>query len=254
MNYRDTSEYEDKFLLLANEYKENKDNLEFTISTQGVQVYNLGNELLNNVYDPSESINYILQLDIDFIDYMNEVAIYKRYLTKESIYENDEIGAKGLLVFSYNNPYKLDYKKRLYYGKLTDNIFVDEYIYGSNDLYNEEILKNHIDKLFEEAIEKCKESVNNNQGALCEISCYIDKEDESNQYYITFQSTMAICSKEYFENEAFKDYAEVQYASVMLMEGGIASVYDLESNENFKVDSEWKAYYMNMDGEILDDN
>jgi phosphate transport system substrate-binding protein len=251
MDYRDTSEYEDKFLMLANEYKENKDNLEFTISTQGVQVYNLGNDLLTNVYDSSQSIDYILQLDIDFIDHMDEVAIYKRYLTKESIFENDDIGAKGLLVFSYNNPYKLDYKKRLFYGNLTDNIFVDEYVYGLSDLYNEEIFKGYIDEFSKETKAKYKESVQSNQGALIEISYYIDEDTEDKYYTIIFQSDIALCSKDYFENQAFKVYAETQYKSLLLMEGGIPTVYDLGEDENFDIDWTWTSYYISFDGELL---
>jgi len=139
MNNRDTSEYEDKFLILARKYNEQKGTIKLSISPEGVEIFDIADDILKGK-------NYETSLKIRFEDYLEEVAIYKKYLTEESIFENPDIGDKGIIVCTDNWMYRdKDYMVRTLIGKIRDNIFVEEVIEGTG--ISNKVVKEFTDKL-----------------------------------------------------------------------------------------------------------
>ena len=105
---------------------------------------------------------------ISFYTYNDQVTIYDKYLTSESIYADDTVGKKGLFPFVWY------YKNENKFGFLTDNFYYDiaetdirTFTYDDNNIYDGSIEYNIYDNLkkaddgcvkwcFNE-IEKCKE-------------------------------------------------------------------------------------------------
>lgn len=241
MDYRDTSEYEDKFLMLVNKYKEQKGNIKFCIYPNGVEIYDFVKDFTS---EGSRSMS------INFIDHLEEIAIYKRYLTKESIFKDDSIGQKGIIVLTDNSIYnQVDYMKLLFYGKLTDNIFMEESVSDTNNITNEKVIKSYIDKLSKENKENIKKTIKNNQGAIYQVQYSVSKYDEG-YYNIYAYSAKAVCSKEYFTNNIFRDYAKMK--SMETGDGEMRLFNGYYSNtEDLKVENNDKQYFISLNGEFL---
>lgn len=242
MEYRDTSEYEDKFLMLANKYKKEKDNIKYNISPQGVYIYELASQFTDNNYYSSS------YLYIRVIDYIEEIAIYKRYLTERSIFKDDKLGQKGILVLSDNNLYALDYLQRLSYGKLTDNIFIEEVVECFNNEYDQKAVKDYIDKLSKEKKANLQKSIKSTQGVIFQVK-YIINTNEEGYYNIYVVSATATCTKEYFNNNIFKDYAKMQYSPMSDAEMKMFSSFN--STDDLKIEDFSKQYFISFDGEFL---
>lgn len=128
MNNRDTSDYEDKGLEIANWYKENKGNINYTITPMSVIVYDVETkENKYNVTIPLYENNYC-------------VAIYKRFKSNNSIYEKD-VNCSGFVPYSmpmsYYSGCKVD--KDIEHGKVLKNLYLDMSIASYTSINNEKI-------------------------------------------------------------------------------------------------------------------
>lgn len=128
MNNRDTSDYEDKGLEIANWYKENKGNINYTITPMSVTVYDVETkENKYNVTIPLYENNYC-------------VAIYKRFKSNNSIYEKD-VNCSGFVPYSmpmsYYSGCKVD--KDIEHGKVLKNLYLDMSIASYTSINNEKI-------------------------------------------------------------------------------------------------------------------
>lgn len=241
----DTSEYEDKFLMIINNYKKNKDKLEFDFSANYINIYNLIDKNIIN----KENTNQIV-LTINLTKYIDEVAMYKKYLTKESIFEDDSIGNKGTVVFTNDD----DYITRLSYGKVKDNVFLEEVVLeSSSDYYSDEQLKpvrDYIDKLSKETREEVMKEDKN--GMFCQVSYGKYQVYNEDFFQISVTKNKATCSKAYFKNDAFLDYIKMKSrpvadASLRVFEDFLGSQYP-----NLKIyEREYKTYYVSKDGKLL---
>ena len=197
-NNYDTSQYEDIFLKLIRKYNENKDDIKFVIYPSGIEIYGMLDETIlgEKVQDACNRIQ------IDFLDNLGEVAIYKRYLTDEDIYQNNNLGEKDVIILTEgvtvsNGEDLSKWRHRLNYGNLQDNIFIEEVV----DLIEEENTKvamDYIKSISNKEQKKLKQEINNDQGAFFQKYYSINEED--NYYYISIDTSKAICTKEYFDN------------------------------------------------------
>lgn len=125
-------------------------------------------------FTPSDIIFYYEKdksVKIEMMKYAEDIAIYNRYLSKDTIFEKNDIGIKNLYTLStrYSNLY--DYSN---YQK-GDNYFVDIVInYQSieKDEFAKELLQNKI-KDIEEEIEKLKKTVNKDSDKFYILNYYI---------------------------------------------------------------------------------
>ena len=243
----DTSEYEDKFLMLINNYNKSKNNLKFSITPSSINVYGL---LDKRILD-SEYIDKI-SIKINLIEHMNEVAIYKRFLTSESIFENDSLGTKNMVVLT-GNAMEDRIMNRLSYGKITDNIFIEEVLMESfkkDEWY--ENCKKYIEKLAKEQQDLLKSQTPNNIGRFYQREFNVFYDEEKQYYIINSTIYQAICPISYFKSNAFKDFIylnNMPRANVGLF--GFTE-YMKEDFPNLEImDTEYKDYYISRSGEFL---
>lgn len=239
MNNRDTSEYEDKFLILARRYNEQKGTIKFSISPEGVEIFDIADDILNGK-------NYEASLKIRFEDYLEEVAIYKKYLTEESIFENPDIGDKGVIVCTDNWMYRdKDYMVRTLIGKIRDNIFVEEVIEGTG--ISNKVVKEFTDKLSSSTKSNLVSQIKSTQGAILQLDYYTNDWSEQGFVYIGVTTSLATCTREYFANDAFKDY--ISFANRSTGEATMRMITD--STEGLKVDIGSSEYYLDLKGNII---
>ena len=98
MSKVDTSSYEDKFLLLAKNYAKNKVDLKYIITADKITVFGL---IDKNIIDCENPENF--DITIDLTKCIDEVAMYKRFLTDQQIYDNTSFGIKDTIVFIPTN-------------------------------------------------------------------------------------------------------------------------------------------------------
>ena len=142
------------------------------------------------------------RIEINFLDHLEEIAIYKRYLTDEDIYQNTNIGEKNIIVLT-NGIESQTYREKISYGKIQDNIFIEEAAetYGDNNI---DTAIQYIKTLSNKEQEKIKQETPKNQGLFFQRQFII--EEKENYYKITINTSKAECTKDYFNNLAFKDY------------------------------------------------
>lgn len=145
----DLSSVEEETYVILNKIMKNIDNIKFGFSCRNIFL-NLDDE--NIVIDMSET-------------YQN-IAIYKRFLTKDSIFD-DKYGdtTKSGFVFTYiMEDYNGQEKTYLMLKDITNNLRIEAKVSCSNDIYNEkegkEIYNEYIEILSEQ-IEKLKKEANN---------------------------------------------------------------------------------------------
>jgi hypothetical protein len=181
---------------------------------------------------------------------MEDVAIYKRFLTENSIYSNSTIGEKNILVFMDDSLYQnSEYLERMYNGNLTDNIYLEKVIESYNyEYYTSSIISEYVDNLYEQRIQSIKNDVKSNQGAICQLKYYLCTYDEG--YYCIYETyAIAKCSKEYYQNEAFKDYEMMKYTGIS--EGDMIMFSEYQSTDDLKIETETIGYYLNSNGEFI---
>lgn len=243
----DTSEYEDKFLMLINNYKKQKNQLKYVIQPNSIVVYGL---IDKNIID-TEHPEY-LGITINLIDYIDEVAMYKRFLTKKSVFENDNLGMKNTIVFT-RAVGDSEYENRMTYGKLQNNIFIEELLltYGKyEDHVN--VAKDYIKSLSEDQKANLINQTSNSKGTFFQREYYLDYIPAEEYYVIRTTSYQAMCAIDYFRNNAFLDYIKV--CALPRVEAGLNGFTE-HMADNFPnleiLPTKYESYYISTTGEFL---
>lgn len=247
MDNVDTSEYEDEFIKLINNYNKSKDNLKFNIYSSSISIYELINKDILDI-DGVES----LIINIDLVEHINEVAIYKRYLTENSIFEDDSLGLKDTIVLTgYFGDEK--YITRLSYGKLTENIFMEEILFRSDeDNEGIEYAEQYVKKLSEEQKETLKRETDDNKATFFQREYNIFYDTNKEYFIIDVRSYQAMCPIAYFQEEAFKDYIKLKAMPRADVGLNGFNEYMREDFPNLQILNEkFKSYYINASGEFL---
>jgi len=240
MNDVDTSEIEDKILLAVNKYDELKDKILYTISPTSITIYN------------TELNISLVTTKIEMVKYINEIAIYKRYLTEESIFEDDTIGSKGLIVFTEDYFDKAKYATNISYEKISDNIFVEEVLLKW-DIKEDELntVVEFVKELSKNQKEKLKEETKPNEGVIYQTEYSVSKDDKG-YYEISVVSYKAKSSISYFEEQAFRNYIEVKALPRYGAEPNVFWPHLQEDYPEMQIsEQEVKFYYISSTGEFL---
>lgn len=150
----DYGDIEDEVYRIINLYKKGRIT-EFYYTPMQINVYYKENQMIT----------------IDMEDFAEYIAIYNRYLSKQSLYENNEIGIKNIyaLTTRYNDLY--------YYTNYQneDNYFIDisiDYQSTQDDEFAKNIIQDKIIKI-EKEIEKVKKNVLENPNNFYVLNYYI---------------------------------------------------------------------------------
>jgi len=236
MKDADTSELEEKILLAVNKYDKIKDEIIFSFSPTEITIYNIE-----------------LRSKIDMVEYANEIAIYKRYLTEDSIFEKDDLGKKGLIVLT-DKGFEDNYGQQISYGKIADNIFIEEVLWNWSELKGNEvnIVIEYVKNLSKEQKVILKQETREDRGVIFQREYNISKNDEKGYYCIMVSSYKAECSIPYFEEKDFKDYIKVKSlprAAVGLNAFSSYMQEDYPEMQISEIDS--RMYYLSPTGEFL---
>jgi len=238
MEDADTSEIEDQILLAVNKYDQIKDEIIFSFSPTYIYIYN-----------PEFGTT------IDMFKYANEIAIYKRYLTEESIYENDDLGTKGVIVFTEDTNSKLgDDWQQISYGKISDNIFIEEVLWIWEDSIQEQDKKtiiNYINNLSTEKRKILKQETSSDKGVILQGQYSAYKDEKEGYYCININYSKAECTLEHFENEAFKDYIQMKSGERADVALNKFETYMQGEYPEMSISDEYKTYYLSLTGEFL---
>lgn len=255
MNNRDTSEYEDMGLEVANWYMENKGNIGFTISPFIINVYGVKTkDKKYNISIPLYKNNYC-------------IAIYKRFKSQNSIYEKDLYGS-GYIPFSMPMSYFSNCKieNQIEYGKALSNLYIDMCFYTYNPTDNEKV-KNMAKTLAENLIQEEKKKAMNNtskcytlQGEVIirDNTKFIDYYNEEIKGYFLPHYTVTIAYGN-MELDNF-DYLMNDLAKTALLPRASADSYTLKYynevyiNKDYYKSEERKTYYFDKDGNYLGDD
>lgn len=251
MDKVDASDFEDKSIILAKNYKKNKEKIKYELHFDKVYVYGLLDDIIEEKY------NRVIR--IDFKNHLENIAIYKRFLTSTSLYENSNIGLKNIIVCQYPFGYSinsyLDYKE-LNMGFLSDNVYMEDYFsYNSKDIDDNAIKK--ISKYVQDISndEKANLTKDTTSGVIYQRIIYPHKERNNLFYYIDLNEAKTTCTIEYFKNEAFKDYIDMKTqaradGSLLLFSG---DEYEQKEYPNLKTTTSMyeEKFYFNLDGEFI---
>lgn len=255
MNNRDTSDYEDKGLEIANWYKENKGNINYSITPMLVTIYDVETkEDRYNVTIPLYENNYC-------------VAIYKRFKSNNSIYEKD-VNCSGFVPYSmpmsYYSGCKVD--KDIEHGKVLKNLYLDMSIASYTSINNEKIesmSKTLVQNLIQEEKNKAMSNPSKYyvlQGTLqfldwTDFTDYYNSEIDG--YFIPHYRAFISygeCELDNFDN-LNKDLAEAAiFPSASSDPFTLKLYYYIKSN--YKDDNPYgnKMYYFDKDGNYLGDD
>lgn len=95
----------------VNRFKRNKDDLIFNVYYRYINVY----------YPTDNPDDYTSMLTIDMYDYVEYIALYTRFLTEESIFENGDLEPKTY-VFRY--VYEEDFAEEMSFEEISNNVLV----------------------------------------------------------------------------------------------------------------------------------
>ena len=128
-------------------------------------------------YISPDEINIMLDsptVTIKLFDIYDQIAMYKRYLSPVSLYENDNIKYKGLFAFT-DRTYNFNSKDIYYYqfGKVTDNLFVDIAIKDYKDK-SEKVKKEYVSNI-KSILEKVKNMAEKNKDNKFIYVCMDDR-------------------------------------------------------------------------------
>ena len=258
MTNADTSDYENKFIMLINKYHKVKDNLKFCVYPNSIQIYGLIDKTIFN----SNDLEYI-SLSINLINCIDEVAMYKKYLTNESIYVDNSIGEKNIIVFTSR---EMPQENFITYGKLQNNIFMEEMLID----YNYENKSEQLDKTIKDFIkslsdDKKADLINNNtksKGTFFQrkYSLYAHYEYDGYSYNpdyfnLSVYSCQTNCSIDYFKNEAFLDFIKLK----AMPGGGDVDLFTFSDDYYTKnlfphlniLPSKEENYYFDLNGEFI---
>lgn len=247
MNKVDTSQYEDIALKVVNNFKAKENDVQFYITTEGVTIYGITDQNMFLSDDENPSIS------VDFLGHREDVAIYKRFLSNKSIYENDSIGAKDIIVFT-NNIYDDKYLYSLIYGQ-EDNIFIEESLIfyeesAVKDKTTFESIKKYLINVANEDKQRIKSQTNNDTGIFYQKEINLWKTE--NYYCTTLTEYQATCEISYFKDEAFKDYAKMKNGprADVGMNGFVKD--DINEFTNLKIfDTKTSELYFDLEGNFI---
>lgn len=241
MKEYDAKDFEDNVLKVIKIYEKNKDNLQYSISEDSVTIYNI---------IPEDIINteYYRDIEIKFLEKINDIAIYKRYITDKSIFEDDSLAKEAVILTKILND---DYCETINYGNIRPNIFMEEVIIKNGlDEETKNVVKNYIKKISDNKKTSLISEVSNEEGIFYLSEYYVYKDE--NYIFISDTSSKATCSKDYFKEEGVKDL--IRLKSYPRAEVGL-NMFDNSMKEDFpnlKIQSNpEKEYYISETGELI---
>lgn len=158
--------------------------------------------------------------NIKFEEFADMVTIYNKYLTKESLYERDDIGFENILTCSREplNPETCMYKKTCYES---ENFFYDitvkKNIYAQPDI-EENVLKPNLDKCINIANQKVEE--------YRELA----KNNPDKMYILLLNPTMSLGKGNFIGSPNYSDYEYHNLMSIGYFEKVISG--DMTEKEN----------------------
>lgn len=247
MSRVDTSSYEDKVLLLLNNYEKMKGNIKYNFSANQVDVYGLLDDRI--IPNFNEYDNFIT---IDLSRWIDYVAIFKRYLTPDSIYLNNNVGQKNIIV--YTNDYIASNSLQVVsYGKISDNIFLEESLLPIDEVTDaqKQIFEKIIMNFSANKKAELKSKFSNNTGVFYQVEYYVYKIND-NCYEINCLPCQATCEFSYFQNEGFKDFIKMKNKFKSDATMHTFEEDDQEEFPNLKIKNfETEEFYYDKDGNFL---
>lgn len=249
----DISDFEDKSIVLAKKYEKEKGKIKYSLYFDKIIVY----DLLNGITDKEDRT-----ITIDFVDHLEDIAIYKRFLTEDSLFENSDIGLKNIIVCEYPKVYGIQdviNEIPLNIGFISDNVYMEDFFecYISDTNAN---TKNKITKYLQDFSNDTKKRISNNSdnGLIFQRIMYLNQSRDNSYYYVELMEVNATCTIDYFKDLAFKDYIELKLEP--RADAGINIFSDEEfakkryPNLTVNIPREEKCLYFSLDGEYIGDN
>lgn len=255
MNNRDTSDYEDILYNVSNVYNEKNGKLDFTVSPTEVKVYNL----------KIEGMSVVGLAKIDMYKYMEYIAIYKRFLSSNSLYKANDVSLKD--VYTFTSPFVSTMKvsDNYVFGKKSNNLYLD-FTKEKFTQLDEDVLKKVYSsngyKKIDEVIEKIKNEAANDtkNGYIHQGYIMVFKSEANSSKIANINLKIDDCVAKMPIND-FKDKLQeylnfAEKSPSASMEGrSVGGSYF--TKENYKeITSEFKTYnyYFDTNGNYLGDN
>lgn len=248
----DISDFEDKSIILAKKYEKEKGKIKYSLYFDKIIVY----DLLNGITDKEDRT-----ITIDFVDHLEDIAIYKRFLTEDSLFENSDIGLKNIIVCEYPKVYGIQdviNEIPLNIGFISDNVYMEDFFecYISDTNNN---TKNKITKYLQDFSNDTKKRISNNSdnGLIFQRIMYLNQSRDNSYYYVELIEVKATSSIEYFNDSAFKDYIKLKLEP--RADAGINIFSDEEfakkryPNLKVTIPREGNYLYFNLDGDYIGD-
>ena len=248
----DISDFEDKSIILAKKYEKEKGKIKYSLYFDKIIVY----DLLNGITDKEDRT-----ISIDFVDHLEDIAIYKRFLTEDSLFENSDIGLKNIIVCEYPKVYGIQdviNEIPLNIGFVSDKVYMEDFFecYISDTNNN---TKNKITKYLQDFSNDTKKRISNNSdnGLIFQRIMYLNQSRDNSYYYVELMEVNATCTIDYFNDSAFKDYIKLKLEP--RADAGINIFSDEEFAKkrypNLKVTilREGNYLYFNLDGDYIGD-
>lgn len=236
MKNTDTSEVEDNIWLAVSKYNQIKDKIKYSFSPTTIGIHNKE-----------------IACSIDMSKYIGEIAIYKRYLTESEIFENVPTDKKDIIVFSTDITDIVDEATQISYGKISDNIFMEEVFFHWMETNTDDmaVVEDYIKNLSKEKQIILRQETPNNKGVIFQGSYDVWK-NEKGYYCINVKYYKAECSKQYFDNEAFRDYIKVNARERADVGLNAFEVYMKEDYPEMQISEvENQTYFLSLTGEFL---
>lgn len=248
----DISDFEDKSLILAKKYEKEKGKIKYSLYFDKIIVY----DLLNGITDKEDRT-----ITIDFVDHLEDIAIYKRFLTEDSLFENSDIGLKNIIVCEYPKVYGIQdviNEIPLNIGFVSDKVYMEDFFecYISDTNAN---TKNKITKYLQDFSNDTKKRISNNSnnGLIFQRIMYLNQSRDNSYYYVELMEVNATCTIDYFKDLAFKDYIKLKLEP--RADAGINIFSDEEfakkryPNLKVTIPREGNYLYFNLDGDYIGD-
>ena len=178
-------EKEVEYNLQENEYEISKKFKQF-IKEPNVNFYFSCNKIYFRLNE-KDTYDYYYFYSVPFEDIADKVVIYNKYLTKDSIFEKDDIGVKGLIMCSSSYGYKNYHKTKFE----SDNFFYDIDVsdfYCEDDYPYKEVLEDKIREIYEKGesiIDEYKEKASDDKSQAYFLFIRVNPSISSynNEYY-----------------------------------------------------------------------
>ena len=250
----DSSDFEDKSMILSRNYQKEKGKIKYSLYYDKVIVYGLLNGLVDK-----DSESYI---NISFVKHLEDIAIFKRFLTKDSLYENSDIGLKNIIVCQYPiapEGKAIEGDRALNLGFISENVYMEDFMEGYVKNANESIIKKINDYLQNFS----NETKNNlmkysNNGLIFQRTMQLIQDRDKPYYNVYIHEAKAMCDIDYFKNLAFEDYINLKTRPRADAGTFIFSddEYEQKQHPNLKITNtkEKLILYFSLDGEYIGNN